>query len=132
MEAEDIKTLVNLQIEKSHRFLDQANEMYSMRYWDLAANRYYYACYHAVQALFIANGLPATKKHSGTVTQFSLHFVKSGKVEPTYGSFLARMMQLRQKADYNCAYDISESDLLEQVTLSKEFIKKIEELLAGY
>lgn len=130
MEAEGIKALVGLQLEKAHRFLAQADEMYSMQYWDLAANRYYYACYHAVQGLFIANGLPATKKHSGTVTQFSLHFVKTGKVETTYGSFLARMMQLRQKADYNCAYDISEKDLAEQVSLSKEFIKKIEELLA--
>ena len=130
MESEDIKVLVNLQIEKAHRFMAQADEMYSMKYWDLAANRYYYACYHAVQGLFIANGLPATKKHSGTVTQFSLHFVKSGKVETTYGSFLARMMQLRQKADYNCAYEITEKDLAEQVTLSKEFVKKIEELLA--
>lgn len=130
MEAEDIKVLVNMQLEKAHRFLSQADEMYSMQYWDLAANRYYYACYHAVQGLFIANGLPATKKHSGTVTQFSLHFVKSGKVETTYGSFLARMMQLRQKADYNCAYEISEKDLAEQVSLSKEFIKKVEELLS--
>ena len=131
MEAEGIKALVGLQLEKAHRFLAQADEMYSMQYWDLAANRYYYACYHAVQGLFIANGLPATKKHSGTVTQFSLHFVKTGKVETTCGSFLARMMQLRQKADYNCAYDISEKDLAEQVSLSKDFIKKIEELLAG-
>lgn len=131
MEAEGIKALVGLQLEKAHRFLAQADEMYSMQYWDLAANRYYYACYHAVQGLFIANGLPATKKHSGSVTQFSLHFVKTGKVETTYGSFLARMMQLRQKADYNCAYDISEKDLAEQVSLSKDFIKKIEELLAG-
>ena len=48
MEAEDIKTLVNLQLEKAHRFLAQADEMFSMKYWDLAANRYYYACYHAV------------------------------------------------------------------------------------
>ena len=54
MEAEDLKVLVNLQLEKAHRFLAQADEMYSMQYWDLAANRYYYACYHAVQALFIA------------------------------------------------------------------------------
>jgi len=69
------------------------------------------------------------KENSGTVTQFSLHFVKSGKVETIYGSFLARMMQLRQKADYNCAYNISEKDLVEQVSLSKDFIKRIEELL---
>ena len=34
------------------------------------------------------------------------------------------MMQLRQKADYNCAYDISQMDIDEYITLSKDFIKK--------
>ena len=37
MEAEGIKALVGLQLEKAHRFLAQADEMYSMQYWDLAA-----------------------------------------------------------------------------------------------
>lgn len=129
MDKQGIKTLVDLQMEKANRFLRQAEEMYAMQYWDLAANRYYYACYHAVQGLFIAYGLPAAKKHSGAVTQFSLHFVKTQKVEVTYGSFFARMMQLRQKADYNCAYDITEKDLLDQVTLSRNFICKIEQLV---
>ena len=41
------------------------------------------------------------------------------------------MMQLRQKADYNCAYDISKMDIDEYITLSKDFIKKIEELIQG-
>ena len=117
-------------MERAHRFLRQADEMYSLHHWDMAANRYYYACYHAVQGLFIAKGLPAAKKHAGTVSQFSLHFVKSGVVEPIYGSFLARMMQLRQKADYNCAYDISQMDLDEYITLSKDFINKMDELIS--
>jgi len=129
MDKQGTKTLVDLQMEKANRFLRQAEEMYAMQYWDLAANRFYYACYHAVQGLFIAYGLPAAKKHSGAVTQFSLHFVKSQKVEVTYGSFFARMMQLRQKADYNCAYDITEKDLMEQVNLSRSFICKIEQLI---
>ena len=129
MDNETKQTLITLQMEKAHRFLSQADEMYGIQHWDLAANRYYYACYHAVQGLFIAKGLPATRKHSGTVTQFSLHFVKTGIVEPIYGSFLARMMQLRQKADYNCAFDITEKDLGEFVTLSKAFIDVVENLL---
>ena len=129
MDKQGTKILVDLQMEKANRFLRQAEEMYAMQYWDLAANRYYYACYHAVQGLFIAYGLPAAKKHSGAVTQFSFHFVKSQKVEVTYGSFFARMMQLRQKADYNCAYDITEKDLREQVALSRDFIRKIEQLI---
>ena len=39
------------------------------------------------------------------------------------------MMQLRQKADYNCAYDITEKDLMEQVNISRNFICKIEQLI---
>lgn len=34
--------------------------MVELKHWDLAANRYYYACFHAVQALFIAKVLMPT------------------------------------------------------------------------
>lgn len=53
----DILLLISLQKEKSHRILDQADEMVMLRHWDIAANRYYYACYHMVQALFIKYGI---------------------------------------------------------------------------
>ena len=115
-------TLISLQVEKAKRFLTQADEMVELKHWDLAANRYYYACFHAVQALFIAKGVNA-HTHAGINTQFSLHFVKTGIVDISYGSFLARMFQLRQKADYNCAYEISENDILEIIGLSHDFYK---------
>ena len=51
------KTMVALQMEKANRFLEQAEMVRGLQQWDLAANRYYYACFHAVQALFIHNGL---------------------------------------------------------------------------
>lgn len=121
MEKENQEILIRLQIEKAKRFLLQADEMIELRHWDLAANRYYYACFHAVQALFIAKGVNA-HTHTGINTQFSLHFVKTGIVDSSYGSFLARMFQLRQKADYNCAYEISESDVLEINGLAHKFI----------
>ena len=53
--------------------------MVELKHWDLAANRYYYACFHAVQALFIAKGVNA-HTHTGINTQFSLHFVKTTSV----------------------------------------------------
>ena len=63
------KTMVGLQMEKANRFMNQAEMVSKMQQWDLAANRYYYACFHAVQALFIHNGL-ASKTHSGMLSQF--------------------------------------------------------------
>ncbi|MBR7085971.1 MAG: HEPN domain-containing protein, partial [Prevotella sp.] len=77
---EERRTIVNLQMEKANRFLAQAEMVREMQQWDLAANRYYYACFHAVQALFIHNGL-ASKTHSGMLRQFGLHFIKTGIIE---------------------------------------------------
>lgn len=124
MEKDNKDILISLQTEKAKRFLSQADEMVGLKHWDLAANRYYYACFHAVQALFIAKGVNA-HTHAGINTQFSLHFVKTGIVDSSYGSFLARMFQLRQKADYNCAYEVSESDIQEINGLAHKFIKII-------
>lgn len=128
MENEDKIILVELQVEKAKRFLSQADEMVELRHWDLAANRYYYACFHAVQGLFINKGINA-HTHAGINTQFSLNFIKTGIVDISYGSFLARMFQLRQKADYNCAYEISEDDIHEIIELAHNFIKTILSLL---
>ena len=128
MEKDNQKILVSLQTEKAKRFLTQADEMANLKHWDLAANRYYYACFHAVQALFIAKGVNA-HTHAGINTQFSLHFVKTGVVDISFGSFLARMFQLRQKADYNCAYEVSESEVQEIVELTHNFVKTIISLI---
>ena len=69
-------TLISLQVEKAKRFLTQADAMVELKHWDLAANRYYYACFHAVQALFLAKGFNA-HPHPGIHPQFSLPFVKT-------------------------------------------------------
>ena len=106
----------------------QADEMYSMKYWDLAANRYYYACFHAVQALFIHNGL-ASKTHSGMLRQFGLHFIKTGIIEDRLGGFLTRMEQLREKGDYNCVFSINEEELNTIVEPAHELVKVIAELV---
>ena len=90
---EDRKAIVGLELEKADRFLNQAEMARSWQQWDLAANRYYYACFHAVQALFIHNRL-ASKRHSGMISLFGLHFVKTGIIDDRLGGFLTRMEQL--------------------------------------
>lgn len=128
MDEETKATLVRLQKEKALRFLSQADDMMRQCYWDLAANRFYYASFHAVQALFVARGI-SVHTHAGVITQFSLHFVKPQIVDVSCGSFLARLFQLRQKADYNCAYDITEEEVREVQTLSHGFVQTVFKLI---
>lgn len=125
---EERKTIVGLELEKADRFLKQANTMCDMEQWDMAANRYYYACFHAVQALFIHNKL-ASRRHSGMLTQLGLHFIKPGILEDRLGAFLTRMEQLREKGDYNCLIEVTKDELLTLVDPAKELIDKIKQLV---
>ena len=125
---EDRNTMVTLQMEKANRFLNQAEMVRDMQQWDLAANRYYYACFHAVQALFIYNRL-ASKTHSGMLRQFGLHFIKTGIIEDRLGAFLTRMEQLREKGDYNCVFSINEEELCTIVEPAHELVKVIAKLV---
>ena len=125
---EERKTMVGFQIEKANRFLQQAEMVRDLQQWDLAANRYYYACFHAVQALFIHNGL-ASKTHTGMLRQFGLHFINTGIIEDRLGGFLTRMEQLREKGDYNCIFSINEDELSTIVEPAHELVKVITNLI---
>ncbi len=125
----DAKLLIKLQTEKAYRLLQEADDMVLQERWDLAANRFYYACYHIVHAAFITRGI-ATKTHDGTLTELGKNFILTGKLDKKYGRFFARMIQLRLKADYNSIAEVSESEVLEMAPLSHDFVSAVEKLTA--
>ena len=125
----DAKLLIRLQTEKAQRFLQEGDDMLGQKRWDMAANRYYYACYHMVHAVFITRGI-ATKTHDGTLTELGKHFVLTGQLDRKFGRFFARMIQLRIKADYNSIAEVSEMEVLEMAPLTHEFIEALFPLLA--
>ena len=128
MNQEEKQVLITRQIEKSHYMMAQAAEMMSLGHTDLAVNRYYYACFHIVQALFLQKEI-SVRTHSGMISQFSQNFVKTGILPIEDGSFLARLFQLRQKADYNCAYDISNEEAKSLQEPARLFVEKITKLI---
>ena len=124
----DKQLLISLQIAKAHKFLDDANEMVNQKRWDLAANRFYYACFHMVQAAFISRGI-STKTHEGSLTELGKNFILTGELDKKYGRFYSRMIQLRIKADYNSIAEVTEAEVLEMAPLSANFITSVEALL---
>ena len=129
----DTKLLEELQYNKANRFLQEADDMLLQHRWDLAANRYYYACYHMVQALFVTRHI-ITKTHSGALTEFGKNFVLTGFVDRKFSRFLAHMVQLRIKADYNSVAEVSEDEVREMAPLAHEFVNNLLPLsfLKGY
>lgn len=125
---EEKQLLVQLQCEKADSFLQQADFLYKNKMWDITANRYYYAMFHLVQALFITNGI-SSHTHAGMINMFHLHFVKSQKVPKELGILLSRMEQMRERADYNCSYDVTEKEIIEIKPFVITFFEKVKSLI---
>lgn len=71
---------------------------------DGACNRAYYAMFDAARAALLVSGAPFepenARTHSGLISAFSLHLVKTGRVPVEFGKALNKVENLRLVADY--------------------------------
>lgn len=63
------------------------------------------------------------------INMFHLHFVKSQKVPKELGVLLSRMEQMRERADYNCSYEVTEQEITEIRPLVTAFFEKVKNLM---
>jgi uncharacterized protein (UPF0332 family) len=125
---DDKKVLTQLHLDKAHACLKDGEQLLQMDSISAAANRFYYAVFHAIHALFVTNGIQS-KSHNGTIAQFNQLFVKTGLIEPRFGHFVAVMENMREKADYDVIYDVTREDLEALKPLAYELLTIIEQLL---
>jgi uncharacterized protein (UPF0332 family) len=125
---EDKQVLTQLHLDKCRACLADGEQLMQIDSISAASNRFYYAVFHAIHALFVANGIQS-RSHHGTNAQFHQHFIKTGIIDPKFGHFIAVMENMREKADYDVIYDVSREDLEALKPLAYELLQKIEELL---
>lgn len=91
-------------LEKAIRAASSAKLLLDTGDTDGACNRAYYAMFDAARAALLASGAPVgpevAKTHSGLITAFSLHLVKTGQVSVELGKALNKVEDLRLVADY--------------------------------
>lgn len=125
---EDRNIMTQLHLDKAHVCLSDGEQLLGMDSVSAAANRFYYAVFHSIHALFVAHGIQ-TKTHHGTNAQFHLNFIQTGIIDPKFGHFIAVMENMREKADYDVIYNVSREDLEALKPLAYELVQKIEQLL---
>ena len=62
-------------------------------------NRTYYAIFYAASAMLLTVGVER-RKHSGVISAFRNHFVKSGLIEAEYSNIYGETLVVRENADY--------------------------------
>ena len=128
LSEEDKQVLTHLHIEKAHTCLIDGEHLMALNSISAAANRFYYAVFHAMHALFVANGINS-KSHRGTIAQFHQHFIATGIIDAKFGHFIAVMENMREKADYDVIYDVSREDLEALKPQAYELLDVIEKQL---
>lgn len=107
--AEQRDTAIRLLIEKSERNMEQAIRNSELGYWDLVANRLYYSVFHAANALMLSDGIK-TKTHKGTSSEFGRYYVMTGKFSREDGILYSRRQTMREKADYQNTFTLSQEE----------------------
>ncbi|MDD5298406.1 MAG: HEPN domain-containing protein [Rhodocyclaceae bacterium] len=115
-------------LTKAMRALASAHALLDLGDVDGACNRAYYAMFDAARAALLASGAPVNssigKTHSGLITAFSLHLVKTGAVSREVGRLLKRAEEIRIVADYQDE-SVSLEDAAEMVRQAETFIAAI-------
>ncbi|MBD5356158.1 MAG: HEPN domain-containing protein [Bacteroides sp.] len=131
LSAENRIAIIKLLIEKSKRNFEQAVHNVDMGYWDLVANRLYYSVFHAVNALMVNDGIK-TGTHKGTAAMFGKHYVLTGRFDRNDGILYSRLQTMREKADYQNVFCITEEEGQALVNNTETLNRKIYEFLEGY
>ncbi|MCW3787375.1 HEPN domain-containing protein [Plebeiibacterium sediminum] len=115
-------------LQRAHDTIKEVEVLIENRFWNSAINRMYYACFYAVGALLVLNGIE-TASHSGMRQKLGQLFVKTGEIDRDLGKHYSELFEKRHKGDYNDFFDYDEDTVLRLLPKSKELINAISKLI---
>lgn len=128
LSAEDRKSIVEYRVERAYSTLEEAEEVALQGWYNLAANRLYYAIYYIASALLIKNERPV-KTHSGLISQINLLFVKTGVLTIDDGALLSQLFSLRQSSDYEDFKQVTKDTIDELTPMTRRLVEKLKSLI---
>ena len=125
---EERKIIVHLEMEKSYDAYRAAQVLRDASLWSNAANRLYYALFHAVCALLVRDGHQVST-HRGSRVIFGQYYIKTGLLPKEFSIVYSQLETMRENGDYNYSYETSPQELEEKIPLAKEMIDTIAEMV---
>ena len=116
--------LIQYKLQRSDETLEEAKVMFQTSHLFGAANRIYYACLYAVSALLLSRNL-SSHKHSGILSLFNKHFVKTGRISVELGKFYSRIFDTRLESDYADVVTIDVNEIKNDIKTAEIFISAV-------
>jgi len=123
-----IGDLAGYRLKRAREHLQSAEILLNNGMYSDSLSRSYYAVFAAVRALLTTKQLDS-KKHSGVISLFNQHFVKTGIVDRSMGKELSKARLRRESSDYTDFYLVTKEEAVNQLKTAKKFIEDIETTL---
>lgn len=120
MSSQEQRDLSLYRLAKAESYLKDAKKVLELEMYDTAANRSYYAIFHAARAVLALDGVDF-KKHSGVISNFQMRYIKTGVFKKELSDILKSAFSLRTESDYEDFYVIDKADVIQQVEEAEVF-----------
>ena len=121
---ENKSVLINLRLEQANKCLESAILLSNSGAYKDAANRSYYAVFHAMRAV-LASDCFDSKKHSGIISEFRRRYIKNDIFPKKFSDIIEDAFDVRTDSDYNDFYVISKDDVTSQIENAKTFLATV-------
>ena len=109
------KDLSNARYLHAQECLDSAKLLLESGNYKSAANRSYYAVFHAMRSVLAFDEIDM-KHHSGIISEFRRLYIKTGIFDATLSSIISVLFSIRQDSDYDDFFVISKQEVIEQIS----------------
>lgn len=116
--------LSQYRFEKALKFLGTSHEILKNGDTDSSANRAYYAVFYAMLSVTALDGFESSK-HSGVISYFNQHYVKTGIFSSEISEMIKGASKLRERADYKNFYTTPFEAAEEQISCAEKVIEMI-------
>lgn len=128
MRADGIQALSEARLAHAEECLDTAKKIIAIGDYKCAANRSYYAVFHAMRAVLAYDRFDS-KKHSGVIAEFRRLYVKTGVFNIETSDIVSNLFDIRTNSDYDDFFIVSKEDVEEQVANAEKFVVEIKQYL---
>lgn len=122
------KELSSHRLKKAKDLIVQARLLFDNTQYDGSINRSYYAIFNAIRSLLALIKLDS-RKHSGVISLFDKHFVKTGIFSKEFSKIVHKSFDFRQVSDYDDFFIISIDQAKTQIENCLKFISEVEDII---
>ena len=131
MDYPERKALSEVRFERASESLAAACQLIESKQYRSAANRLYYAVFHAMRSVLAFDEIDM-KHHSGIISEFGKRYIKTGIFDKSLSSTISIAYDMRSGSDYDDFYVVSQKEVGELCFEVEAFLNTIHQYIASY